>query len=63
MLLLHTAGLGDDIANADDARLARERGQPTVTSGTRASLMAPLLFDPASIEGYLAFETTVYRSL
>jgi methyl acetate hydrolase len=46
MLLLHTAGLGYDIFNADYARLARERGQPTVTTGTRAALMTPLLFDP-----------------
>ncbi|MGF3025756.1 serine hydrolase domain-containing protein [Methylobacterium aquaticum] len=46
MLLLHTAGFGYDIFNESYARLLRARKQPTVTSGTRASLMTPLLFDP-----------------
>lgn len=46
MLLLHTAGFGYDIFNESYARLLRETKRPSVTSGTRASLMTPLLFDP-----------------
>src|SRR5579863_5224319 len=46
MLLLHTAGLGYDIFNPHYARLAAEKGQPSVTTATKAALMTPLLFDP-----------------
>ena len=46
MLMLHTAGLGYDIFNAAYNRLAREHGQPSVTTCTKASIMTPLLFDP-----------------
>ena len=46
MLLLHTAGLGYDIFNADYNRLATERGQPSVIAANKAALMTPLLFDP-----------------
>ena len=46
MLLLHTAGLGYDFFNVHYARLAQERGQPSVVTGTRAALNTPLLFDP-----------------
>ncbi|TNC16173.1 beta-lactamase family protein [Methylobacterium terricola] len=46
MLLLHTAGFGYDIFNEAYARLLRETRRPGVTSGTRAALMTPLLFDP-----------------
>jgi len=46
MLLLHTAGLGYDFFNETYARLAREKGQPSVVTATRAALMTPLLFDP-----------------
>ncbi|GJD48030.1 D-aminopeptidase [Methylobacterium crusticola] len=46
MLLLHTAGLGYEVFNADYHRLARDHGQPSVTGATRASLNTPLLFDP-----------------
>lgn len=46
MLLLHTAGFGYDIFNDSYARLLRQTKRPSVTSGTRASLMTPLLFDP-----------------
>ncbi len=46
MLLLHTAGFGYDIFNEAYSRLLRETKRPSVTSGTRASLMTPLLFDP-----------------
>ncbi|WP_156311919.1 serine hydrolase domain-containing protein [Methylobacterium platani] len=46
MLLLHTAGFGYDIFNEAYARLLRATKRPSVTSGTRASLMTPLLFDP-----------------
>lgn len=46
MLLLHTAGFGYDFFNEHYDRLAREKGQPSVVTATRASLMTPLLFDP-----------------
>jgi methyl acetate hydrolase len=46
MLLLHTAGLGYDFFNEHYARLAREHGQPSVVSASRASIRTPLLFDP-----------------
>ena len=46
MLLLHTAGFGYDFFNEHYNRLAREHGQPSVTTSTRASLRSPLLFDP-----------------
>lgn len=46
MLLLHTAGLGYDFFNTNYNRLAQERGQPSVVTGTRAALNTPLLFDP-----------------
>lgn len=46
MLLLHTAGLGYDFFNETYARLAREKGQPSVVTASKAALMTPLLFDP-----------------
>lgn len=46
MLMLHTAGLGYDFFNENYNRLARDHGQPSVVSGSRASLKTPLLFDP-----------------
>jgi methyl acetate hydrolase len=46
MLMLHTAGLGYDFFNASYLRLAQERGQPSVITCLKASLMTPLLFDP-----------------
>lgn len=46
MLMLHTAGLGYDFFNEHYNRLARDHGQPSVVSGTRAALKTPLLFDP-----------------
>ena len=46
MLMLHTAGFGYDIFNEDYNRLASEHGQPRVTTGSKASIMTPLLFDP-----------------
>jgi len=42
-LLTHTAGLGYDFMNAD---LYRARGENGPSPGSRASLNAPLLFDP-----------------
>ncbi len=45
-LLLHTAGLGYDFFNEDYKRLAEEQGQPSVVTGTKASIATPLLFDP-----------------
>jgi len=46
MLLLHTAGFGYDFFNETYNRLAQEKGQPSVVTASRASLMTPLLFDP-----------------
>ncbi|MFZ1427885.1 MAG: serine hydrolase domain-containing protein [Geminicoccaceae bacterium] len=46
MLMLHTAGFGYDFFNQTYARLAREKDQPSVITGTKAALMTPLLFDP-----------------
>ena len=46
MLMLHTAGLGYDFFNEHYNRLARDHGQPSVVSGSRAALKTPLLFDP-----------------
>jgi methyl acetate hydrolase len=46
MLMLHTAGFGYDFFNASYFRLAQERGQPSVITCSKASLMTPLLFDP-----------------
>ena len=46
MLMLHTAGLGYDFFNTNYLRLAQERGQPSVITCSKASLMTPLLFDP-----------------
>ena len=46
MLMLHTAGLGYDFFDETYNRLAREKGQPSVITATRASLLTPLLFDP-----------------
>jgi methyl acetate hydrolase len=46
MLMLHTAGLGYDFFNVNYFRLAQERGQPSVITCSKASLMTPLLFDP-----------------
>ncbi len=45
MLLLHTAGFGYDIFNQSYLKLT-ERGQPSVTTSSKAALMTPLLFDP-----------------
>jgi methyl acetate hydrolase len=46
MLLLHTAGFGYDFFNEQYNRLAREHGQPSVITCSRASITTPLLFDP-----------------
>lgn len=46
MLLLHTAGLGYDFFNETYNRLAREHGQPSVITASKASITTPLLFDP-----------------
>ena len=46
MLMLHTAGLGYDFFNETYNRLAREKGQPSVITASKAALMTPLLFDP-----------------
>ncbi|NDK89754.1 beta-lactamase family protein [Gordonia desulfuricans] len=45
-LLTHTGGFGYDFFDAVYARLAEEKGQPSVISATKAALMTPLLFDP-----------------
>ncbi|MBR0796483.1 beta-lactamase family protein [Bradyrhizobium jicamae] len=46
MLMVHSAGLGYDFINHTYNRLAQEKGQPSVITASRASLMTPLLFDP-----------------
>jgi methyl acetate hydrolase len=46
MLMLHTAGLGYGFFNVNYCRLTQERGQPSVVTRSKASLMRPLLFDP-----------------
>jgi methyl acetate hydrolase len=46
MLLLHTAGFGYDFFNETYNRLAREKGQPSVVTSSKAALTTPLLFDP-----------------
>lgn len=47
-LLLHTAGFGYDFFNETYARLAREKGQPSIVTATYDSLRTPLLFDPGT---------------
>jgi len=46
MLLLHTAGFGYDFFNENYNRLAKEHGQPSVLTATKAAINTPLLFDP-----------------
>jgi methyl acetate hydrolase len=46
MLMLHTAGFGYDFFNANYNRLAKEHGQPSVITSSKAALTTPLLFDP-----------------
>lgn len=46
MLLLHTAGFGYDFFNEQYNRLAKEQGQPSVITCSRASITTPLLSDP-----------------
>jgi len=46
MLLLHTAGFGYDFFSETYNRLSQEKRQPSVVTGSKASLMTPLLFDP-----------------
>lgn len=46
MLLLHTAGFGYEFFNDTYNRLAGQKGQLSVVTGLKASLMTPLLFDP-----------------
>jgi methyl acetate hydrolase len=46
MLLTHTAGLAYDFFNDTYLRLATDHGQPSVVTGSRASITTPLLFDP-----------------
>jgi methyl acetate hydrolase len=46
MLMVHCSGLGYDFINHTYNRLAQEKGQPSVITASKASLMTPLLFDP-----------------
>ena len=46
MLLTHSAGMGYDFFNEKYNRLAQEKGQPSVITGSKKALMTPLLFDP-----------------
>jgi methyl acetate hydrolase len=52
MLLLHTAGFGYDFFNETYARLAKDHGQPSVVTASKAALMSPLLFDPGAAWEY-----------
>ena len=52
MLLLHTAGFGYDFFNEQYNRLAKEQGQPSVITCSRASINTPLLRDPGEIWEY-----------
>ncbi|WP_372675175.1 serine hydrolase domain-containing protein [Aquicoccus sp.] len=45
-LLLHTGGFGYDFFSETYNRLAQERGQPSVITASKASIMTPLQFDP-----------------
>lgn len=45
-LLLHTGGFGYDFFSETYNRLAEEKGQPSVITALKASLMTPLQFDP-----------------
>lgn len=47
-LLLHTGGFGYDFFNETYKRLAEDHGQPSVVTGSRASIETPLLFDPGT---------------
>lgn len=47
-LLTHTGGFGYDFFNANYARLATEKGQPSVITASRQALRTPLLFDPGT---------------
>ena len=46
MLMLHTAGFAYEFSNETYYRLAQEHGQPGVITGSKVSIMTPLLFDP-----------------
>jgi methyl acetate hydrolase len=46
MLMLHTAGFGYDFFNENYNRMAKDHGQPSVVTSSKASIMTPLLFDP-----------------
>jgi methyl acetate hydrolase len=46
MLMLHTAGLSYDFASDVYQRLAKDHGQVGITTGQRAALFTPLLFEP-----------------
>jgi methyl acetate hydrolase len=52
MLMLHTAGFGYDFFSQSYNRLAKEHGQPSVITASKASIMTPLLFDPGDQWGY-----------
>ena len=62
MLLLHTAGFGYDFFNEQYNRLAKEHGQPSVITSSKAALRTPLLFDPATIGNTAATSTGPARS-
>jgi len=47
-LLTHTSGFAYDIWNADMARYLDATGTPALTSGQRAALDVPLMFEPGS---------------
>lgn len=47
-LLTHSGGFGYDFFNEKYARLAEEKGQPSIITATREALTTPLLFDPGT---------------
>ncbi|GBQ30225.1 serine hydrolase domain-containing protein [Gluconacetobacter sacchari] len=52
MLMLHTAGFGYDFFNEPYRRLAESGQLPSIVSATKASITAPLLFDPGERWNY-----------
>ncbi|NDK88956.1 beta-lactamase family protein [Gordonia desulfuricans] len=52
MLLLHTAGFAYSFFDESYSRLTADGRQPSVITGTRASLATPLIFDPGTRWNY-----------
>ncbi|OUJ14243.1 serine hydrolase [Acetobacter sp. DsW_063] len=52
MLMLHTAGFGYDFFSESYRRLAEDGRLPSIVSASKASITAPLLFDPGERWNY-----------